>query len=119
MRILVLDAEPSVRHFVDRTLTRRGDRVLVAATPGEAWALAFDFPGPLHAALIDTVPPGEAPGAKFADDFKKYTPDTRIVFITDTPPAAEAGVAPFRDDVLTKPFTTQQLLAAIDRSVHS
>lgn len=116
MRILVLEDEPSIRHFVDQALSRRGDRVLVAATPGEAWALLLDFPGPLHAALIDMTLPGDATGVRFADGLKEHTPDTRIVFMTGALPLVpEAATALTRGDVLEKPFTIWQLFSALDR----
>lgn len=118
MRILVLEDEPSIRHFVDQALTGRGDRVLVAATPGEAWALLLDIPGPLHAALIDMMLPGDVSGVRFADDLKKHTPDTRIVFMTGALLAPEAATAVTRGDLLEKPFTIRQLFSALDRGVH-
>ena len=112
-RILVAEDEPAVREFVRRALQLRTHEVTAVADGTEALsALAADDRYDLL--LTDIVMP-EMDGIALALKVAKDHPLVRILMMTGY--AAEKARAHNLDmlihDVVTKPFTMDQILAAV------
>lgn len=112
-RILVAEDEPAVREFVRRALQLRKHEVTAVADGTEALsALAADDRYDLL--LTDIVMP-EMDGIALALKVAKDHPLVRILMMTGY--AAEKARAHNLDmlihDVVTKPFTMEQILAAV------
>lgn len=112
LRILIVEDDPVVRHFVDAVLTRRGHNVLVAPSAFEAEALLLDFPDPPDVALLDVMLPGMT-GPAYGDRLVRRFPAIRLVFMTGWPDRPEWAQAETRGVLLVKPFGVTALLAAI------
>jgi len=112
-RILVAEDEPAVREFVRRALQHRSHEVTAVADGTEALAaLAADASYDLL--LTDIVMP-EMDGIALALKVALDHPKVRILMMTGY--AAEKARAHNLDvlihDVVTKPFTMEQILAAV------
>ena len=114
IRILIVDDEPAVRGFLDTFLTIKGFNTLAAPSPAHADALLLDFPHSPDIALLDLLLRGGLDGVSYADTLQARYPPMRVVFITGwQEPGDLLTAAQARGQVLFKPFTGQQLLAAI------
>jgi DNA-binding response OmpR family regulator len=112
MRILVVEPDAAVRHFVDIVLTRLGFDTLVAATPGQAEALLLDFPSPLQVALLDvTVSPSR--GLAYGDDLRRRYPAASLIFMSSWHSVNGSAEARARGRLLYKPLYAQELVDAI------
>jgi CheY-like chemotaxis protein len=117
-RILVLDGDPAIRQFLFDLLTEEGHRVETVGSVSAAhdvlarWQpdLLVADPAAWHAV------PGELPALLNADaGFRRLPVVVCIATVsrtTDVPPAHAPGL-----ELLTKPFSVDDLLAAIDRLV--
>ena len=111
--VLVVDDEPQVRRLVARILAEEGFSVLPAACGAEALALLVD---PADVVVLDMRLP-DLSGPDVARQLRQRWPDLPILFISAYPEpalhdrAAEALV----QDFLCKPFTREQLMAALLR----
>jgi DNA-binding response OmpR family regulator len=112
MRILVVDDEPSIRHLIDRLLTRQGHHVVVAPNAGEASAFVLDSSQPFDAAVLDISMPG-LDGLSFGQQLRSQFPCIRLVFVSGWPEWAESPTRPPGSAVLGKPFQLSALLAEL------
>ncbi|MFA5908821.1 MAG: response regulator [Vicinamibacterales bacterium] len=111
-RILVVEDEPGVREFISRSLTRAGrDAVAVA---GPLAALAALNRQPIALMLVDIVMP-EMNGYDLADEARKIAPGIQVVFMSAF--ARDAIRHPDAGRFLTKPFTSQALIAMVDEAL--
>ena len=113
MTVLVVEDDPNVLAFIDRTLTQSGHTVLAAEDPDHARFVLAEHGGKPDVLLCDIVLPG-ANGLDFARTFKKDHPEVKIVFMTglvhQSPKVLRSGLGP----VLHKPFTSEELLTVIE-----
>ena len=86
---------------------------MVAPHVGDAWSLLFDFPGPVHVALIDLVLSG-ASGLEFADDLVEGFPLVRVIFMTGATLPPDVELARSRGPVLEKPFLLTDLIDMVE-----
>lgn len=107
--VLIVDDEPDLRDIMRRMLERRGFRTLVAADADEA--LRF---GQAHPGVDFVVTDLGVPGVR-GRDFARAFDGARMVFISGLPrdlAVADRLIGP--DDLLIKkPFTTEELVAAL------
>ena len=115
-RVLLAEDEKAVREFVRRALVSRGHEVTTAADGGEALAALGE--GEYDLLLTDIVMPvmdGIALALKVAKDYPKL----RVLMMTGY--AAEKQRAHNLEllvhDVLAKPFTLEQICAAVDAAL--
>jgi PAS domain S-box-containing protein len=108
--ILVVEDEPGVRELARKVLARYGYRVLVAATPQEALALAERSRDPIHLLVSDVVLP-EMSGRSLANLVMKSRPDLRVMFMSGYTDDAivHRGVLDADTPFLQKPFTPEAL----------
>jgi DNA-binding response OmpR family regulator len=109
MRILVVEFDPAVRHFIDRVLTRRACRVLLAASVFDAMALLLDFPDAPDVAMLDAGLPGMS-GLVYAERLRKQFEQISFVFLTMY--ADDAELLPGAV-ILRKPFTVDALVSSV------
>ena len=115
--ILILDDEPGMLSFLERSLAPHFARVETAGDAGAARALArnihFDF------MIVDIRLPGSTSGLELAREIRDcYQVDLDVIFITGYADVYDE-IDALRDasaDVLRKPFLADQLLAVIHRA---
>ena len=109
--ILVVEDEESVRTLVVRMLERAGFRVLQAPNGAAALSLVGTRLREIDLLLSDVVMPGMR-GPELYEVLRTARPDLRAVFMSGYPAedgARVRGAAP----ILAKPFSTEDLVAAI------
>lgn len=116
--ILLAEDDESVRAFVIRALTHRGHAV-VAVSDGEAAVSAlasrtFDL------MLTDIVMPG-IDGLALADAANHLNPDMTVLMMTGFADARERADEARGDgaivEIITKPFSLQQICLAVDNAL--
>jgi DNA-binding NtrC family response regulator len=108
--ILVVDDEPGIRKLVRITLERAGYAVREAENAEEAMRRLAERPPP-QILLTDIVMPGKN-GLWLAAQVHRVLPDVRVMFMSGF--TQDYRVELTGAICLSKPFTTGQLLAAID-----
>jgi DNA-binding NtrC family response regulator len=115
--VLVLDDEPGMRTFIERTLASQFARVETAADAEAARALAKNIRFDLM--IADIRLPGATSGLELAREIRdRYQVDLDVIFITGYSDVYDE-IDALRDtsaDVLRKPFHAEQLLAVIKRA---
>jgi PAS domain S-box-containing protein len=108
--VLLVEDERAVRLTCHRFLEDLGYRVLAAATPAEALALAEESAGPLHLLLTDVVLP-ELTGRALAADLLARHPGLRTLYMSGYTANAihHQGVLEPGIHFLQKPFTRADL----------
>lgn len=112
-RILVLDDEPMIRHFVGRALEVAGHEVVLLSPPSGAVELLADAHFDL--VITNSIMPA-ASGAQLVAQIRKEFPDLPVIHIDDQshplPPE-------FPTDVprLDKPFSNDTLLREVARQL--
>jgi DNA-binding NtrC family response regulator len=110
--VLVVDDEPGMRHFLEKSLAPRVGRVLSAASAEEAQGLLREHGVDL--ALLDIALPGRN-GIELLKDMRAQGIGAEVVLITafaDLDTAIEALRAG-AGDMLLKPFRVTQVLGAV------
>jgi len=111
----VVEDQASVRDFVARALQMSGFRVRAAASAAEA--LEWGLEG-VDAVLTDVVMP-QMSGWDFAERVRTARPGLPVVFMSGYPePGAKGGLAEGLV-LLRKPFSPDELVAALRRAVGS
>ena len=116
--ILVAEDETAVRNLVQRVLTRQGYHVIEAASGDEAANLWAAHREEVTILLTDIVMPGLLDGHELAARLLADKPGLRVITMSGYDPAEVAGgdggpAAPH----LRKPFTTEDLLTAIESTL--
>jgi hypothetical protein len=109
--VLVVEDDPGVRSLAVNTLEHAGFRVLVAASPAQAVALADGLDETIHVLLTDLVMPG-GNGRDLATRLLGNRRSMRVVIMSGYDAAPPEG----RDErfrFLAKPFDASELVAAI------
>lgn len=114
-RVLVIDDEPDIRTLVNLTLTREGYEVSVAADGAEGLRLLTEFRPDV--VLLDLRMP-VVNGWRFLEMAREAgeLENVRVVAISahTGKPAAEDAKAAGCDAYISKPFTTEELLEAVE-----
>ena len=113
MTVLVVEDDSNVLAFIDRMLTQSGHTVLAAEDPDQARFVLAEHGGKADLLLVDIVLPGSN-GLDFARAARTENPSMKIIFMTGmvhrSPAVLRSGLGP----VLHKPFTSDELLKAIE-----
>jgi len=117
LTILVVEDQDSVLNVVRKTLERAGHRVIAASLPSEATALFTAHATEIDLVLSDLVMP-EMFGTTLVERLAQLAPMPAVVFMTGYGAEAARDLTP-EHIVVTKPFTTAELLGAIARGVRA
>lgn len=110
--ILVVEDDPTIRLTMEFALTREGHAVMTAGTGPEGLEKYHDVRPDLI--LLDLMIPGLS-GIQFAQQVRADDEQTPIIMVTALSEDADKvrGLDAGADDYLTKPFSTQELLARV------
>ncbi len=117
LRVLLVEDEASIRLLIGRMLRSIGSDVTPAADGREAWRLYSTRERPYDLVLADVVMPILG-GGELAARVLGETPDQAVILMSAMPPetlAAELALVP-AVPFLPKPFTLEQLVAAVART---
>ncbi len=115
-RILVVDDSPETIEIVGRNLASRGYRVITA--PGVAEALAAIEANPVDLVITDLRMP-RVGGLDLVRHVRENCRDTEVMMITGfaTVEGAVEAVKTGAEEYLAKPFTDEELSAAVERAL--
>ena len=110
--ILVVEDDPIIRRTVDYALRRAGFSTRTSGDGVEALLMAQNEPPDLI--LLDLMLPG-IDGFEFAERIRRTDPEVAIVMVTALSQASDTvrGLDAGADDYITKPFSTEELLARV------
>ncbi|MEW5743121.1 MAG: ATP-binding protein [Myxococcota bacterium] len=113
-RVLLAEDDPAVRVAMARALREAGLEVLEAGDVDEALTLARRFSEPIHLLLTDGVMPGTATHV-LLDGFKKLFPSAPVLVCSGyvEEELLRRGIAEGAVPVLSKPFTSEALVARV------
>jgi nitrogen-specific signal transduction histidine kinase/CheY-like chemotaxis protein len=109
--VLLVEDEEALRSMIRETLEDGGYRVLEAATPQQALAIAGSHEGNIHMTLTDVVMPGMS-GPDLVKRLALLRPGAAVVYMSGYTDDAigQHGLLDASTHFLQKPFTSQQLL---------
>lgn len=115
-RILVVDDSPELREVAQRNLIAEGYRVMLAASVPEAIALLETQPVDL---VVTDLKMPKVSGLDLVRHVRENLKDTEVMMITGHPSiqGAVTAVKSGAEDYLTKPFTDDELSAAVSRAL--
>jgi CheY-like chemotaxis protein len=111
-KILVVEDEPHVRHFVTNQLAGLGYAVLEA----EAGAAALDIlrsDPKIDLLFTDLLMPGGMSGFDLVERARALCPDLKVLLTTGYAAEADTMLADVKDPILKKPYKKQQLAEAL------
>ncbi len=114
--VLVVDDEAGVRSAARRVLERGGLRVCVAADGREAIAAFAAMQGEIDAVLLDMTMP-HLRGDEVYRELRRIRPDVRVVLSSGFSDPALIEDIGGQVGFLAKPWTPQELLAAVDAAL--
>jgi CheY-like chemotaxis protein len=112
--ILVVEDNAPLRRLNEQVLRRYGYHVLVAADAEQAQRICSEYGGPIHAALLDVVMPGDS-GPTLGQWISQTRASTTIIYMSGYAGHAigRHGVLETEAVFLQKPFTPAQLARAV------
>jgi DNA-binding response OmpR family regulator len=106
--ILVVEDEPIVRNLIVDVLTRQGWRVFEADTATEAQIVCSALKDEQLDLLIVADELSPARGRELADRIREGCPNVEVLYLSDAQAPVSVG------NFLQKPFTTGQLMTAVE-----
>lgn len=118
--VLLVEDEPAVRRLTSRILSRHGYAVIEAEDPAEGLATFQSHEGELDLLLTDVVMP-KMSGAELAERIKASQPNLATLYMSGYTDdfVARQGVVTDGVLLLEKPFSSEQLLAAVEAALES
>jgi PAS domain S-box-containing protein len=112
--VLLCEDEASVRHVVERILTRNGYSVLTGTTPHEAIQLARTHGDAIDVLITDVIMPGVS-GPDLATRLHESLPHLRVLFMSGYTAEAirDRATLPLGSAMLEKPFDGPTLLRSL------
>lgn len=115
-RLLVVDDSPATLEMLQRTLSARNYRVWMASSVSEAIHILSQ--NPVDLVITDLKMPGES-GLDLIRHVRENLKKTEVMMITGYPSIESAvqAVKTGAEEYLSKPFTDEELLAAVGRAI--
>ena len=112
--VLVVEDEDAVRHFVCRSLTKQGYRVLDAPDPQKAISIAHAHEGPIGLLITDVIMPHMS-GKRLYQELKRTAPALKVLYMSGYTSnlLEKQGVATEERSFLAKPFGVSLLLKRV------
>jgi hypothetical protein len=117
-RVLVVEDDARLREVLQRRLTSWGYSMQVATTAEHALAVLDAAAEPFQLIMTDLVMPG-LDGRSFATQVLASWPDAKILFMSgySDHAAVKTTAISAAEHFIAKPFTSEQLASAIDRTL--
>jgi two-component system cell cycle sensor histidine kinase/response regulator CckA len=116
--VLVAEDEPEIKRIVKRILEDRGYTVMLSETPHDALTILREESVRFDLLLTDAVMPGMS-GQELAERATEVQPGIRCLVMSgyaeEMPRQHSVGLAGF----LQKPFTSAELLGAVERTLRT
>jgi two-component system, cell cycle sensor histidine kinase and response regulator CckA len=114
--VLAVEDEPALRDVLHRILAGAGHEALIAADGPAALTLATEYPGHIDVLLTDVVMPHML-GKDLAERFLAARPGAGVLFMSGyaRPALASQGTLDPEVTLVEKPFSKNQLLAAVQQ----
>ncbi|MEZ4363442.1 MAG: PAS domain S-box protein [Kofleriaceae bacterium] len=114
-RILLVEDEPGILKFTKKRLEARGYAVVSASNPRQALSVLDEGVGELDLLLTDVIMP-EMNGQALAHLMVERFPNIKCVFMSGYPAnvIANQGVVNANVSFLEKPFSIEELMAAVE-----
>lgn len=112
--VLVVDDNPNVRALTGRVLADHGHRVLEAGGAAEAEARGTGAEGPVHLLVTDVVMP-DVSGPELARSLARAIGPIPVLYMSGYADAVSLSGIDVGSELLHKPFSPQDLLAAAER----
>ncbi|MDY6914386.1 MAG: PAS domain S-box protein [Planctomycetota bacterium] len=117
--VLVVEDQEPLRDLIVHELRDRGYTVLEAANALEALPLGEHYAKPIDLLITDVVMPGTS-GVELVDRLRGVRPHMQVLYISGYSAEAYAGRGVRNDDeLLQKPFTPDELAAAVRKLLDS
>jgi len=115
-KLMVVDDEESIRHFLSLMLKKQGFEVKTAKSASEA--LSFLEENEIDLAICDLKMP-KMDGIALLKEIKKYSPETIVIMITAyaTTKTAVQALKAGAYDYITKPFDIEELTLIIEKAL--
>lgn len=107
--ILVVDDEPAICSLIRHALTPQGYTILLANNGRDALQLCTNHKGPIQLLLTDLLMPGMN-GLELAVKVQALRPQTRVLYLSESPLVAGGFANEPQLTFLPKPFTLGALL---------
>lgn len=114
--VLLVEDDANVRQVAARFLAHRGYRVLVAHDVADALRLGRTYPRPIDLLLSDIVMPGMN-GPDLAQRIVEWRPSMRVLYVSGYTEALGVQPEQARIRVVRKPFTADELAAAVRQTL--
>ena len=113
MKILIIEDEPQVARFLSSALAMRGHSCVVAGDGRTGYSLALD--GDFDLVLLDLVLP-EMHGHEVCQQLRMHRVNIPLIILSGMDSQGEiiAGLRMGADDYITKPFSSEELMARIE-----
>ena len=112
--VLLVEDEETVRRYVKAALELHGLEVVAAATPEDALSLGGPADAPIDLMLTDVVMPRMS-GPELAERIRATRPGMAVLYMSGYPATlVQQGILDPSMHLISKPFKTADLLAAID-----
>jgi two-component system cell cycle sensor histidine kinase/response regulator CckA len=117
-RLLVIDDERETLRLIQSLLAECGYEVVLAAGAESALRIFNEMKAPPDLVLTDVVMPGMS-GPMLIDRLRRTAPDLRVLFMSgyDHSQVVQRYVVRQGFDLISKPFTSRALQAAIKKSL--
>jgi CheY-like chemotaxis protein len=111
--ILLVEDDPFVREAANEALQTAGYKIVSARNAIEALTILCNCAQPIDLLLTDIVMRGMG-GFELAEEFRASHPNSRILLMSGhAPEFSQLGSSCFPNILLRKPFTVDELLAAV------
>ncbi len=119
--IFVVEDEPGVRKLVVRVLSKSGFKVIEASSGPEALEMAQSVATQAQLLLTDMVMPGGMSGGVLASRLMALNEKLKVVYTSGYSPEALAQSGSLEEGLnfLPKPFTRDELVGTVTRSLQS
>jgi two-component system, cell cycle sensor histidine kinase and response regulator CckA len=116
--VLVVDDEPDLCDIICRMLSNNGFQVIVAYGTTDAIEKATAHPDPISLLVTDLRMP-DGNGRDLAQTIRMSRPEIRVLYMSGLPThsRALAALTEERANLLAKPFTLTELLAAVGQAL--
>lgn len=114
--ILLVEREAELRAFINRVLTEAGYVVFECADGYQAFLLSEALTQPLHLLLAEVDLGIEPGGVELSRHLQVLRPGLRVLFLSTVPtnPGLRKELQAMLDSYLSKPFSSQDLLAKVE-----